>query len=164
MAAKQQKKRNSRQPETKKEKTIGIISVLSIFVPCIVYFLFTLCLFPARDSYFHILGFCSAFLLGLSLFFLIGSAAPTVFGFRFPFTGYAALTAGGLGSILMVLTCLLLYVPKVYQSINEEAVHRYFLLLVLLLLSGFSYWFFRMNVKDMQSAAKRVLSTLTKNS
>lgn len=135
------------QEESKKVKILRILSAVSIFLPCITYLLLILWIFPARDSSFNLLRLIAAFFLGLSLYVLIRCADPTAFGFQISSAGFISLFFGGLGSILMVLTYLLLYVPKFYQRINEPAVHHYFLLLGLLLLCGLAYWFFRMNVK-----------------
>lgn len=135
------------QEKSKKVKILRILSAVSIFLPCITYLLLILWIFPARDSSFNLLGLIAAFFLGLSLYVLIRCANPAAFGFQLSSAGFISLFFGGLGSILMVLTYLLLYVPKFNQKINEPAVHHYFLLLGLLLLCGLAYWFFRMNVK-----------------
>lgn len=47
----------------------------------------------------------------------------------------------------MLLTCLFLYVPKIYRYFPEERLRRCFLLWGVQLLCALSYWFFRMNVK-----------------
>ncbi len=47
----------------------------------------------------------------------------------------------------MLLTCLFLYVPKIYRYFPEERLRRCFLLWGVRLLCALSYWFFRMNVK-----------------
>lgn len=135
------------QEESKKVKILRILSAVSVFLPCVTYVLLVLWIFPARDSSFNLLGLIAAFFLGLSLYVLIRCADPAAFGFQISSAGFISLFFRGLGIILMVLTYLLLYVPKFYQRINEPAVHHYALLLGLLLLCGLAYWFFRMNVK-----------------
>lgn len=148
MAKSKHRKKSSVRSVTEQRKLllVRMFSGIVAFLPCIAYILLVMCIFRARSSSFHVLGIVGTFLLGLALFFLVGSIEPEAFGFHIHASKYVSIFLLILSSLCLGVTLLFLFIPRVYLHIQEQIVAIYFLLWGIQFLIVIAYLLFRLNV------------------
>ena len=134
-------KKNKKKNKSQNYGMVGFLRVSALIIPLPVYLLFTVFLFPAPNSGFLVLGIVGSFAIGIGLMNIAGLYDDNYFGH--------AVTAIflGIGSLLILVSSLIMYVPSIYSKFDERYVTLYYLVWTALAICAIWYVFFRGGVK-----------------
>lgn len=116
------------------------LKVSAFITPLALYILFTTIIFPAPNSGFLSVGIVGSLVLGVGLISLTGLIDEMYLGNTI--TGATI----GSGSLLIIISSLIMYIPSIYSMFNEQYISFYFLIWTALIISAIWYVFFRMGV------------------
>lgn len=135
-------KKRKKKVESKNLSVIAFLRVSALLFPLPLYLLFTVFLFPAPNSGFFVLGIVGAFAIGLGLMNIAGLYDDTYFGHAI--TGIAL----GVGSLLILVSSFIMYIPSIYSEFDERYVTLYYLLWIAQVVCAIWYMFFRKGVQQ----------------
>lgn len=161
MAKKRAKKKVKGKKKTfvysSKMKAIDFLKFVALLLPLTVYVSITAFIIPSPNSGFITLGIIGSFILGVGLVDITGYLDDANIGGAF--SGILL----GLGSVLIGISCVIMYIPAIYAKFNEQQVTFYFVIGAFLVASAIYYIFFRGAMKmymRTQGASKSHISTL----
>ena len=120
-----------------KFRTGAFLRVSAFLLPLPVYLLFVLFLFPVPNSGFLVLGIVGSFALGVGLMNLAGLYDDNYLGHEI--TGITL----GVGTVLILVSSVIMYVPSIYSRFDERYVTLYYLVWTALVMCAIWYMFFR---------------------
>ena len=121
----------------------ALIKTLAFLIPLLLYILFTVIIFPSPNSGFLFVGVVGSLALGFGLISVTGLIDGLYLGHTI--TGISV----GTGSALIAISSLIMYIPPIYSSIDEQYISFYFLIWLSLLISAIWYMFFRMGISRL---------------
>lgn len=136
MSKKKKSKRRNKNPSI-----VALLRVSAFLFPLPVYLFFVLFLFPAPNSGFLVLGIVGSFAVGAGLMNIAGLYDDNYLGHAI--TGVAL----GFGSLLILVSSVIMYVPSIYTKFDERYVTLYYLVWTALIMCAIWYMFFRHAVK-----------------
>lgn len=124
--------------ETKKGQpgVINFIRVLAFMLPLVAYLMLVTWLYPVNSG-FIVLGIAGCFILGLGFMNVVSALDDMSLGW-----GVSAVVML-IGSALVAVSCVMMYVPSIYGQLNEYRITFYFVIWTFLALSAVYYGFFR---------------------
>lgn len=140
-------KRKLREPESLKMTVVRAVGFSTAFLPCTLYFICTVVIFPASSNPFFLVGFFAALLLGIPCMLLVGSAEKEAFGIEtsdalqiFPLLCLPFV-------MILLCVCLFLYLPALQNADVQEKVSALLLNTGILLFELLLYILFRQSAK-----------------
>lgn len=144
-----------------KMKAAGFIKFLSLILPLVSYVVITVFIFPSPNSGFIFLGIIGSFILGLGFVNIAGHLDDSHLGVEI-----SGITLG-LGSVMIGISSVIMYVPAIYTKIDELQVSFYFLIWTVIFVAALYYIFFRSAMKRYmrsQGVSKSRIEELLKGS
>ena len=157
MAKKQSNSKKKSPANYSKMKAVGFLKFIALIFPLLTYVIITTFVFPAPNSGFIFLGIIGSFIFGFGLVDIVGYLDNLNLGIQV--SGFAF----GLGGIMTGISSVIMYIPAIYATIDEQQVSYYFFIWVVILVSTIYYIFFRGAMKRYmrdQGASKSRISTL----
>lgn len=121
-------------------KNMGVMifgKFIAFVIPLVVYLLMILLVFPAPNSGFIALGVLGSIIMGLGLVNIVSLVDDMYLGHIIT----AILLASG--ALFVIVSSIVMYTPTIYSGLNENHVTFYFVVWLLLMISGIYYLFFR---------------------
>lgn len=129
-----------------REEIVGLLSVLSMLIPVGIYLLFTAFLYPAPNSGLMMIGLAGAFIIGICLICipsLLKSIKEGSGGW-----GIIIAVCGLIGIGATTVSCIVMYVPFIYEQLDETVITYSVVLSIALLFLALWYIFFRISVSQ----------------
>ena len=118
-----------------------ICGIIALLLPYILLALVTLVWFPAPSG-FLFLTMVGAFIIGIGLFNIVAAWINQYLGH------WVTIGCIGIGSILVAISLIIIYLPGLYNKFEEQLVTYYFISIILLLVPPLFYVRFRLYVKS----------------
>lgn len=152
-------KRKKSKKEEKNQRVVAFLRVSAFLFPLPVYLLFVLFLFPVPNSGFLVLGIVGSFAIGLGLMNVAGLYDDNYLGHEV--TGITL----GIGSLLILVSSVIMYVPAIYAKFDERYVTLYYLVWTALVICAIWYMFFRhgvqLHLRDQGISKTAIEKTMT---
>lgn len=117
-----------------------LVKSLAFLLPLPLYLILVTLVFPAPNSGFIFLGIIGTFFLGLGLISITGLLDGMYFG------NIITSTVFGVGTLLILISSIIMYTPAIYSLIDEQYISFYFLIWLSLIISAIWYVFFRISI------------------
>lgn len=140
-------KKKRRAPQSPRVTAVRTVGIAAFFLPCALYFICTMVIFPVPANVFTILGLLAALLLGIPCMLLVGSVEPEAFGAGKAAAARVSLLLGLPPAAILVCACMFLYLPALHNADFEEAMSVLLLNIGILLLTLLIYVLFRQSAK-----------------
>ena len=121
----------------------------ALVLPMIILLLVTAIWFPAPDSGFLLLAMVGCFIIGIGLFNIVAAWLDQYLGHKVTIGCFLV------GGILVLISCVIMYIPEVYALFDEQIVSYYFFTMLFLALPPVFYLPFRLAV-DSWLRRKRI--------
>ena len=121
MAKKQSNSKKKSPANYSKMKAVGFLKFIALIFPLLTYVIITTFVFPAPNSGFIFLGIIGSFIFGFGLVDIVGYLDNLNLGIQV--SGFAF----GLGGIMTGISSVIMYIPAIYATIDEQQVSYYFL-------------------------------------
>lgn len=132
------KKKKKKNKSDVRDTLLTVCGGTVLVLPSIILVIIT-GIFPSRYGGFQILAIFGCFIIGISLFILVVAAFEGL-----PLVNIITLGCLGLGSLFVLISLLVMYLPQI--QIDEKAVDRYFYALLFLAVQPIFYFSFRSGV------------------
>lgn len=123
-------------------KVLVACGITGLFLPLFLFMLATLFLWPVPESGFLLLGGVGCFIIGIGFFNIAAAWIDQYLGHWLTISAFFG------GSLLVAISCTVLYVPDIYSLFDEELTDCYFLTLLLLCLPPIFYFIFRVSLES----------------
>lgn len=121
----------------------------ALVLPMIILLLVTAIWFPAPNSGFLLLAMVGCFIIGIGLFNIVAAWLDQYLGHKVTIGCFLV------GGILVLISCVIMYIPEVYALFDEQIVSYYFFTMLFLALPPVFYLPFRLAV-DSWLRRKRI--------
>lgn len=121
----------------------------ALVLPMIILLLVTAIWFPAPNSGFLLLAMVGCFIIGIGLFNIVAAWIGQYLGHKVTIGCFLV------GGILVLISCVIMYIPEVYALFDEQIVSYYFFTMLFLALPPVFYLPFRLAV-DSWLRRKRI--------
>ncbi|MBO5050972.1 MAG: hypothetical protein J6D31_02140 [Clostridia bacterium] len=118
-------------------RLILLLGIIVLFLPISAWLIITLGIFPTPNSAFLIFGVIGSFLLGIGLFNLCAKMLRQYMGHAV--TALCFL----LGVTGIIISCIVLYIPSIYASFNEQMATFCVILWAFHIYTAIQYFLFR---------------------
>ena len=110
----------------------------ALVLPMIILLLVTAIWFPAPNSGFLLLAMVGCFIIGIGLFNIVAAWIGQYLGHKVTIGCFLV------GGILVLISCVIMYIPEVYALFDEQIVSYYFFTMLFLALPPLFYLPFRL--------------------